>query len=78
MPGFNFCSFMSATECQYKSLMDTRLAFFDGGSGSATSRAGSTCPGTMSLLGGLMTCCAAAEVKRNDQTLTLGLEGVGL
>ena len=36
--------------------------------------------GTMSLLGRLMTCYAVADVKRDDQTLTLGisLEGVGL
>ena len=36
--------------------------------------------GTMSLLGRLMTCYAVADVKRDDQTLTLGisLDGVGL
>ena len=27
-PGFNLCSLMSATECQYMSLIDTRLTFF--------------------------------------------------
>ena len=29
--------------------------------------------GTMSLLGRLMTCYAVADVKRDDQTLTLGI-----